>query len=472
MRYLALCCDYDGTLAHDGVVGPETRAALERCRASGRRLLLVTGRELPELKQVCSCLELFACVVAENGALLYRPDSGEETPLAAAPPSHFVRELAERGVGPISVGRVIVATWEPHETTVLQSIRDLGLDLQVIFNKGAVMILPSGVNKATGLAAALSVLGLSAHNAVAIGDAENDQAFLAACECGVAVANALPALKQSADFVTRAGHGAGVSELIEELIASDLADREPLLQRHRILLGHDLRGRPVTVPPYGTRVLMSGSGSGRLAGSFLAHLAEQRYSYCVVDPQAELVALPGAVMLGTLERPPSLEEVLKLLARTDQNAAVNVSGIPRGERPRFLRQLLPHLESQRSRSARPHWLVLNEAHELWDTHPAPPPRTLLQISSRASELTSSQLRDADLFIACGEDAPASLLGLGRRMGAEVEQWQVKASTHALVWRRAGGEPPEPLRPAPPPSASAAQLALGARTGAAPEAPAG
>ena len=48
-------------------------------------------------------------------------------------------------------GRCIVATWEPHERHVLETIRDLGLELQVIFNKGAVMVLPSGINKATGL---------------------------------------------------------------------------------------------------------------------------------------------------------------------------------------------------------------------------------------------------------------------------------------------------------------------------------
>ena len=155
MRYLALCTDYDGTLATDGRVFPETVAALERLLASGRRVVLVTGRELDDLKKVCPRLDLFEYVVAENGALLYHPATGEETPLAQRPPESFVALLRQRGVGPISVGRVIVATWEPHETLVLATIRDLGLELQVIFNKGAVMILPGGVNKATGLAQAL-----------------------------------------------------------------------------------------------------------------------------------------------------------------------------------------------------------------------------------------------------------------------------------------------------------------------------
>jgi HAD superfamily hydrolase (TIGR01484 family) len=225
MRYLALACDYDGTLATDGRVGDETVAALERLRVSGRRLILVTGRELDDLLSVFSHTHLFDWVVAENGALLYQPSGRLEKVLGGRPPEHFIQALRDRGVQPLSTGRVIVATWRPHETTVLEVIAELGLGLQVIFNKGAVMVLPSGINKATGLAAALRELGLSPRNVVGIGDAENDHAFLSLCERAVAVANALPALKERADFVTRADHGAGVAELIDELIANDLRDR-------------------------------------------------------------------------------------------------------------------------------------------------------------------------------------------------------------------------------------------------------
>jgi len=222
MRYLVLCCDYDGTLATEGKVFPETIAALERLIASGRRLILVTGRELDQLHSVCPCLNLFEYVVAENGALLYHPATGAETPLGERPPESFVAALRARNVGPISVGRVIVATWEPHETAVLETIKQQGLELQVIFNKGAVMILPAGVNKASGLSAALGRMGLSPDNAVGIGDAENDHALLALCACGVAVANAVPSLKEEADIVTQGARGAGVVELIDALIADDL----------------------------------------------------------------------------------------------------------------------------------------------------------------------------------------------------------------------------------------------------------
>lgn len=226
MRYLALASDYDGTLASKGRVDEETLVALERLRDSGRKLILVTGRQLDELLQVFPQLNLFDQVVAENGALLYQPSTQEEKPLGESPPEEFVKLLHERGVDPVSVGRVIVATWRPHETTVLEVIRTLGLEWQVIFNKDAVMVLPSGVNKASGLSAALSELGLSLQTTVGVGDAENDYDFLRVCGCAIAVANALPMLKERADFVTKGDRGAGVVELINKLIASDLEELE------------------------------------------------------------------------------------------------------------------------------------------------------------------------------------------------------------------------------------------------------
>jgi hydroxymethylpyrimidine pyrophosphatase-like HAD family hydrolase len=227
MRYHLLACDYDGTIATRGRVNPPTLAALERLRASGRSLVLVTGRRLEDLQQIFPRLYLFDRVVAENGALLCRPSDHTERTLGEPPPPSFIEELGRRGVTPLAVGRVIVATWEPHETTVLRTIRQLGLELQLSFNKGAVMVLPSGVNKGFGLQAALEELRISAHNTVGIGDAENDHAFLALCGFSVAVANALPTLKERVDYVTAKDHGPGVVELIDRFVASDLAGLVP-----------------------------------------------------------------------------------------------------------------------------------------------------------------------------------------------------------------------------------------------------
>ncbi len=217
MRFLALAADYDGTLATEGQVERSTVVALERLISSRRKLILVTGRMLPSLLEVFHHSHLCERVVAENSAVLYRPASKEIISLAPSPQPDFVEELRRRGVRHLHVGQSIVATQTPYESVVLDVIRDLGLELRIIFNKGSVMVLPTEINKASGLRAALEELDLSPHNVVAIGDAENDHALLAFAEYSVAVANAVPMLKNTADHTTVATAGAGVEEFLSDL---------------------------------------------------------------------------------------------------------------------------------------------------------------------------------------------------------------------------------------------------------------
>jgi hydroxymethylpyrimidine pyrophosphatase-like HAD family hydrolase len=408
MRYLTLCTDYDGTLATEGKVFPETAAALESLIASGRRPVLVTGRELDDLQKVCPYLDLFEYIVVENGALLYQPSTHTETPLAQRPPDSFVAALRARGVGPISVGRVIVATWEPHETVVLETIKDHGLELQVIFNKGAVMILPAGVNKATGLSAALTRMGLSPHNAVGVGDAENDHALLALCECGVAVANALPTLKEEADFVTTGQRGAGVTELIGALLKDDLASHEPELVRHHILLGTDASEQPVRIRPYGENILLTGaaaSGKSHLAATLLEGLGEAGYTFCVVDPDGAYETLSGAVSLGSSERPPSVQEILKLFRGPDQSGVINLSALQLAQRKSFFAELLPHLSGLRARTGRPHWLVIDSEQAPAEGRLTP---SVLQITARPNLLERAPLAEVNLVLATG-NSPQELI---------------------------------------------------------------
>jgi len=214
----AFATDYDGTLAHDGTVKEESLAQLERLRAAGIKLFLVTGREIGDLSRIFPHLDVFDMIVAENGALLYTPRENLVQQLAEPPPAKLVECLMAHHVGPISVGNVIVSTWEPHQDAVLATIKELGLELQVIFNKGAVMILPAGVNKASGLSAALELFGIKPAEVVAIGDAENDHSMLELSGYPAAVANAIPALRERARYVTKATHGDGVSELIDLIL--------------------------------------------------------------------------------------------------------------------------------------------------------------------------------------------------------------------------------------------------------------
>ncbi len=231
MHYLALASDYDGTLAHDGHVKKRTLEVLRHFKESGRKFMLVTGRELPDLKKVFPEYVVCDVIVAENGALLYWPTDDREVVLGEPPPESFILEMHRRAVQPYSQGRVIFATWRPHETAVLETIQQLGLGYQIIFNKGAVMVLPSTINKATGLSAALKELELAPTQVVGVGDAENDHAFLEMCGVAAAVSNGLPALKDRCDLVTSADHGAGVVELMERILGDDLQSLGPRTSR-------------------------------------------------------------------------------------------------------------------------------------------------------------------------------------------------------------------------------------------------
>ena len=462
MRYLALATDYDGTLAHDGLVDEPTLAALERLLASGRRLILVTGRELPELQATFPHLDLFERVVAENGALLYRPGSREEKVLAERPPDAFLHVLEGRGVRPISVGRVIVATWHPHETTVLEVIRDLGLELQVVFNKDAVMVLPTGVNKATGLATALKELGLSPHNTVGVGDAENDHAFLSVCECAVAVDNALPQLKEKADLVTLGDHGAGVTQLIEALLKTDLAELEPRLRRHAILVG-TRAGEPaaeVRLSPYGTNLLIggtSGSGKSTVATALMERLAEARYQFCVIDPEGDYETFEVATAVGSSQRAPTLDEVLQFLKQPRANAVVNLVGLPIVDRPSFLLALLPRLQEMRARVGRPHWLVLDEAHHLlpasWQpgTLALPPGlEGVLMITVHPGMIAPAALNAVNTVVALGAKPAAVFEQFCAAVGEKPPPVPAAALApgEVLLWERLSGAAPVPVRIAP------------------------
>ncbi|MFL5342120.1 MAG: HAD-IIB family hydrolase [Gemmataceae bacterium] len=452
MRYLVLATDYDGTVAHDGRVDAATLAGLDRLLASGRKLLLVTGRELPDLEANFPHLHLFAWVVAENGAMLYRPDTKAVTLLAKPPTQDFILSLRQRGVAPISVGHVIVATWHPHETAVLEVIRDMGLEMQVIFNKDAVMVLPSGVNKATGLTAALKEMGLTPHEVVGVGDAENDHAFLSVCECAAAVDNALPAVKDRSDVVLHRDHGAGVTELIDAVLADDLAKFEPKLMRHHLEIGADSEGKPVRVPPYGPNVLVagpSGSGKSTVAASFLERLSEHRYRYCIVDPEGDYENFPHTVTVGTAQHGPTVDEAVQTLASAREAVVLNLIGLKLADRPPFFLSLLPRLLELRARTGRPHWLIVDEAHHLlpatWEPGALALPqdfnRTLF-VTVHPDQLAPTALASVETVLAVGlkpEDTIGRFCAALRQKPPAVGATELAAG-EVLYWSRAAGAP--------------------------------
>jgi len=366
MRYFAFAVDFDGTLAHDGEVRAETLDALARVRATGRRIILVTGRRLPDLKALLSeKLGAFDRVVFENGAAVYDPATGAVRLLGSPPPPALAHRLAALGV-PFEAGEVILATWEPHQHALLAAVEELGLEYWVSFNKGAVMLLPSGTNKATGLRAALRELDLSPRNCVGIGDAENDHSLLAACELGVAVGNAVPSLRNAADVALEKDHGLAVEVVARQLVEDDLASWASRVSR-TLLLG-ECSGEPVTLPVHGPVLLVVGpSGSGK--SSYARGLVEEQlalgFQVLVVDPEGDYVPpLPGTLTIGSATSPPDIAAVRPVLREPIESVVVNMLAVSAPGRAVFLGELLGAVREERVRSGRPHWVVIDESHHM------------------------------------------------------------------------------------------------------------
>mgnify|MGYP001214780082 CR=1 FL=1 len=460
MRYLALVTDYDGTLSSDGSVPEQVVRALERLRVSGRRAILVTGRRLDDLLAICPCALLFDLVVAENGAIVYDPASREETRLANPPPKLLVQRLQARGVTPLEIGQVLVATHAPHRAAVQDVIWELGLEAQVIGNRGAVMVLPAGINKATGLEHALRKLGLSRHEVVGVGDAENDHSFLACCECAVAVANATPSIKQIVDFTTAAENGDGVVELIDALIADDLRHLAGSLPQNQILLGKRADGSAVRISPYGHNLLVagpSGCGKSTFAAGIIERLVEKDYQVCIVDPEGDYGALRNVVALGNQWRAPSVDEVLAILGDPKINLSVNLLGIPLDDRPDFFASLIPHLQAMRARTGRPHWLVVDEAHHMlpdtWGHAASVLPQHLhetLLVTVHPDHVARAILDPIDVVVAIGH-APERTLEKFARATEKPFEWSAVPAYQAdrvVAWFSGEGQAPFSMQALP------------------------
>jgi hydroxymethylpyrimidine pyrophosphatase-like HAD family hydrolase len=450
VRYLVLATDYDGTIAHDGVVSAATIAAIERFRATGGRPIMVTGRELPDLERAFARFDLFDRIVAENGGVLYNPATKRERVLCAPSSPALVNALRVRGV-PLSVGRAVVATVEPHQLAVLNAIRELGLELQVIFNKGAVMVLPSGVNKATGLLATLEDLCVSPHDVVGVGDAENDHAFLDICELSVAVRNAVPALRERVDLVTQGARGDGVQELIDRLLATG-PDAAPSPQRHWLAIG-SAQNRAVTIDPHGPNILITGASDAgasplvTLTTTLLEQLAEQRYQFCLVDSKGSYESFLRAIRVGTLQTALDIDEVIGALQRPDQNVIASLAGVPAVGRPRCFASLLPRIRELRAKTGHPHWTVLDGAHHLLPSDATDPATAAagswgkVVMVTAAPDLISAQAIDqVEVFIAVGE-VTDPLSAILTRRGLRASPGKIDPGL-AMMWR--AGDSADPI----------------------------
>ncbi len=364
--FRVVCVDYDGTIALGPRPTDAVLAAIARVRAGGRQVVLVSGRIIEELlSDFADAAQHFDAIVGENGAVVWR--NGRTRAVAPRVSDELEFQLVKRGVRSRR-GIVILAMDAVHDQAVLRACVELGLDAQLVRNREALMVLPAGVSKGSGLQEALAELGLSYHNAIGVGDAENDLALLESCEVGVAVGNAVRSLKDHADIVLEDSGPPAIVQFLEVDVPRGLPGVEP--RRRRIVLGRTDDGSIVSVPGSRVQVFIdgpTGAGKSHLAGLFLERLHDAGYTACVIDMEGDhalLGQLRGVLTLGGREPLPPPEEVGRIVRHRFSSIVLDLSLREPEIKHAYARELLEQLTSVRQQCGLPHWIVVEEAHAL------------------------------------------------------------------------------------------------------------
>jgi len=366
MKLAVIALDYDGTIAVDGVLDPSVRDAIGAARRRGIVVILVTGRRLDDLRQAAGSLDCFDALVVENGAVLHFPASGRHVAIGHPASRAVIAELERRRIRHVA-GEVVIEMDAACAPAALDVVRELQQPLMLAFNRGRLMLLPQSVAKSAGLRQVLHALRLSIHNAIGIGDAENDHDLLDACEVGVAVAWGSAALRAVADEVIDGSGPPAVADYLRRIVSQPRLSAAQM-GRRRLFLGRRHTGDPVSLAVRGRTVLIAGEpGSGKswLAGLLCEQLILQGYSMCIIDPEGDyrsLDGLPGVVMLGGDDPPPLARELVRALRHPDVSVVVDLSKLPHAERAGYLRSVLPLLNALRRTTGLPHKILLDEAH--------------------------------------------------------------------------------------------------------------
>ncbi len=359
--------DLDGTLTENDSLSDPVKSALINAKKEGFTILLVTGRRLDVLPEITFFESLCEAIIVENGAAIYFPRSKSVTlPFGQLAPEVKL-QLQELRI-PLELGLAIAATWVPHDKHVTEILSRTGYAATIEYNKGAVMVLPPGATKGTGLRMALYDLGFSPHNVVAIGDAENDRSLFEQVELSVAVQNAAPEIRRIADVILPLPNGAGVSKFVEELIQ----DRIPLHRtKERLLLPFGkLNQKPYYLDPIsllnGNLGIFGSSRSGKswLAGFMVEQLLKAEYQVCLIDPEGDyraIKAFPQTLLLGGTNYPLPVGDVITLIEYSNLSLILDLSQYSLDQKLSYVQDLLRAIYSMRKEKGVPHWTLLDEA---------------------------------------------------------------------------------------------------------------
>ena len=264
MNYQMLVLDLDGTLTNSRKeVTEPTRKALLEIQEAGKKVVLASGRPINGIVPLAKKLELErfgGYMLSFNGARITQCSTGkivynrmlpkevirpifeiaksfpgvdiltydEERILSGIAPNEYtekeafinkmeivqVDDFVERLTFPVN--KLLI----PGEPKILEEMIPV---LQRRFHKLLniyrsepffLEIMPQNIDKAYSLQKLLNSIGLTADSMICCGDGFNDLSMIEYAGLGVAMANAQPVVRESADFITKSNDEDGILHVI------------------------------------------------------------------------------------------------------------------------------------------------------------------------------------------------------------------------------------------------------------------
>jgi hypothetical protein len=191
----------------------------------------------------------------------------------------------------------------------------------------------------------------------------------------------------------------------------------------------------------------SGGGKSTVVATLIEQLVEKDYQFCLIDPEGDFETLDGAVPLGSATDIPAVDEVERVAKQPHHNVIVSLVAAPLEDRPQIFVSLLPKLLELRSKTGRPHWIIVDEAHHVLPAEWQPSALTfpaafsqILFVTLWPRTLLPAAVRAVDVLVSVGETAVPVLEQFAELSGASLPEtipWN-PARGRALVWERREG----------------------------------
>ncbi len=220
----AIVTDIDGTITHED--RKLHLKAIEKLRELKVPVILATGNTACFTRAAAKLIGTSEMIIAENGGVILT-DEGEILNV----PQDFKEkcELVYRFLSKYFELEKLDAKLRRSEIAVRRNFnvnkaREIlrnselsSLDIDLVDSGYAIHIKSKKVNKGIGLKKLLEIVGLNAEEIAAFGDSENDIEVFRVAGYSIAVANAVPQLKQIANYIAKRERGDGFIEGVEHL---------------------------------------------------------------------------------------------------------------------------------------------------------------------------------------------------------------------------------------------------------------